>query len=198
MILPRTLLTTTVSVFVFLVFFGGLQIGPVFDARGPRGLLLAGSACLLVSIFTLGLCSQYYQFMLNFALAGIGSSLVFTPAVAAIAHWFMVKRGTATGIATTGGSCGGVIFPLMLQSLFPRVGWAWSTRILGLIFLVLLIPANLLIRSRLPKRPATRAELLPDFRIFFGGSGALALTTMGIFFLEWGMRLLASIEVMAS
>ena len=148
--------------------------------------MAAGSACLLVAIFTLGLCTLYWQLMLNFVLSGIGASLIVTPAVAAIAHWFSARRGTAAGIAITGGSCGGVIFPLMLQALFPRLGWAWSTRCLGFVFLVLLVPANLLIRSRLPTRKASARELMPDARIFLDGSGALVLTTMGIFFLEWG------------
>jgi nitrate/nitrite transporter NarK len=60
----------------------------------------------------------------------------------------MLKRGYATGIACTGGSVGGVIFPLMLEALFPK-GWAWATRIQGFVFLALLALATLLIRGRL-------------------------------------------------
>lgn len=54
-------------------------------------------------------------------LGGVGTSLIFTPAVSAIGHWFYVKRANATGIAAAGGSVGGIIFPLMLQQLFPQV-----------------------------------------------------------------------------
>lgn len=44
------------SLYVFLAFFSGVQIGPIFDAKGPRILVLAGSACLLVSMMLLGAC----------------------------------------------------------------------------------------------------------------------------------------------
>lgn len=130
--------------------------------------------------------SEYWHFILAFSiLGGFGSSLLFTPSVSAIAHWFDKYRGTATGIATTGGAVGGVVFPLCLRALFPRIGWAWSTRVLALIFLILCTFACLLVRSRLqPKRGAT---VMPSLSIFLDGTGALAFTTMGIFFLEWGL-----------
>ena len=93
----------------------------------------------------------------------------------------MTKRGTATGIACTGGSVGGVIFPLMLEALFPK-GWAWATRIQGFVFLALLTVANLLIRSRL-KPPPTSSQLfsLPNFRIF--RNCAFAIVTVAAYFL---------------
>jgi MFS family permease len=69
-------------------------------------------------------------------LGGLGTSLIFTPAFAAVGHFFLEGRGNATGIAAAGGSVGGVIFPLALQHLFPSVGFAWATRIMGFIFVV--------------------------------------------------------------
>lgn len=116
-------------------------------------------------------------------LGGLGTSLLFTPAISSIGHFFLVKRGNATGIAAAGGSLGGVIFPLMLQSLFPKVGFAWATRVVGFIYIGLLVIANLLIRARLPPRPG--GSVLPDFTIF--RDSAFALTTVGVFFEEWGL-----------
>ena len=127
---------------------------------------------------------DYWHFLLSFSLAaGLGTSLVFTPSVSAIAHFFARKRAAATGLATTGGSVGGVIFPLMLPELFDRVGFAWAIRIMGLIFLVLLIIANLLIKSRLP--PKKGGSVWPDFRIFRNPN--FAITTAGVFFMEFGL-----------
>jgi MFS family permease len=139
---------------------------------------------LCASMLLLGLCTKYVHFMLCFGvLGGIGTSFLFTPAVSAIGHFFLLQRGSATGIAAAGGAIGGVIFPLMLQRLFPRVGFAWSTRIMGIIFIVLCITAQLLIRSRLPPKPGQ--SVLPDLRIFRDRS--FALTTAGVFFMEWGL-----------
>ena len=103
--------------------------------------------------------------------------------MASIAHFFSRRRGTATGLAATGGSVGGVIFPLMLESLFAKLGWAWSIRIMALIFLLLVGAANLLVRSRLP--PKKGGSVWPDLRIFRHRN--FAVTTAGVFFMEWGL-----------
>lgn len=38
------------GVYSFLSFFGGIQIGPIFDAYGPKWLLMAGTFCLIVGL----------------------------------------------------------------------------------------------------------------------------------------------------
>lgn len=129
-------------------------------------------------------CLEYWHFFLAFGvLNGCGTSLLFTPCVAAIGHFFKERRGLATGLASTGGGVGGVVFPLMLARLFDQVGWAWAIRILGFLCLALIIFANLLVRKRLP--PATNASTRPDFRIL--KEKAFLLTTIGIFLLEFGL-----------
>jgi MFS family permease len=174
------------GLYAFLSFFAGLQIGPVFDALGPRYLVLAGSVLLLLSQLLLGICTAYWHFLLVFGLlGGLGTSLIFSPSFAAVGHWFLRRRGQMTGLAAVGGSLGGIVYPLSLQALFPRIGFAWSTRVVALCDLVLLIVANLCIRSRLPPKKASRENILPDFRIF--RDPVFALTTLGVFFIEWGL-----------
>lgn len=131
-------------------------------------------------------------------MGGLGGALLNSPAYGTIAHFFNKRRGFATGIASTAGGVGGIVFPIMLQKLLPRLGFAWSTRILGFILLAVAVPANLWIRTRLPprKRPADAAggdrrwrgrlaSLLPDFRVF--RDKRFALAAVGIFFMEWGL-----------
>lgn len=95
----------------------------------------------------------------------------------------MRRRGLATGFAACGGSIGGIIFPLMLESLFPKLGWKWSIRVLAFVCLFLCGVANFLIRSRLP--PAKNASTHPDFKIF--RDKAFFFTTLGIFLLEFAL-----------
>lgn len=174
------------GVYSFLTFFCGVQIGPIFDSRGPHLLVLIGSILVMVMTVVMGFCKEYWQFMLVIGVAGgLGTSMIFTPAISAVSHFFNEKRGVATGLAATGGSVGGVIFPLALESLFPKVGFGWATRVVALICLVCLIIACLLISSRLPKRPFSKENILPDFRIF--RDARFALTTAGVFFIEWGL-----------
>jgi MFS family permease len=172
------------SMYVFLSFFCGLQIGPIFDAHGPKLLVIAGSILLCASNLLLGSCTLYWHFFLVFGvLGGLGTSLIFTPAFAAVSHFFYAKRGNATGIAAAGGSLGGVIFPLALQKLLPSVGFAWATRIIGFVDVFCCIVMCLLIRSRLPPKPGQ--SVLPDFRIFRDLS--YLLLTVGIFAMEWAL-----------
>ncbi|KAG4217259.1 hypothetical protein PC116_g34260, partial [Phytophthora cactorum] len=70
-----------------------------------------------------------------------------------------------------------------MQSLFDKVGWGWTIRILGFICLFLLTFASLLVKRRLP--PAQNASPHPDFRIL--KEKAFLLLTIGVFFLEFGL-----------
>ncbi|KAL1966565.1 hypothetical protein VTN77DRAFT_3976 [Rasamsonia byssochlamydoides] len=174
------------GVYAFLTFFCGVQVGPIFDAKGPRLLVLAGSILVVVAMVAVGFCTQYWHFMLVLGIInGVGTSLIFTPAIAAVGHFFYKRRGVATGMASTGGSIGGIVFPLMLESLFPKIGFAWATRAVALVCLVLVGMACILVRSRLPPKPTSKENMLPDFRIF--RDPAFTLTTAGIFFIEWGL-----------
>jgi MFS family permease len=172
------------SIYSSLAFAAGLFIGPVFDKYGAKWLCISGSIGTCLMMFLLGICEQYWHFLLVFGfLGGSSTSLLFTPAIAAIGHYFKERRGFATGLAATGGAIGGVIFPLMLESLIPKVGFAWSTRIIGFIYVALCSTACLLIRTRLPPDPNGNA--MPDFRIF--QDPAFAITVLGVYLLEWAL-----------
>ena len=41
------------SIYAFVVWIFGVQVGPTFDAMGPRALMIAGTVCTLVGIFFL-------------------------------------------------------------------------------------------------------------------------------------------------
>lgn len=128
---------------------------------------------------------EYWQILIVFGiLGGIGTSLVVTPATTAIGHFFIINRGLATGIACTGGSVGGIVFPPMLEALFSK-GWGWATRIQGFVFLVLLVLANLLIRVRLGPIANAKNFVLPNPRIFRQPS--FVIVTIAAYFLEWGL-----------
>ncbi|PQE16389.1 major facilitator superfamily transporter protein [Rutstroemia sp. NJR-2017a BVV2] len=171
------------SLYVFFTLFGGIYVGPIFDMYGPKWLLLIGCTMNIIMIFVIGFCDKYWQWMVVFSvIGGIASSLSFTPSIAAVGHWFNKKRGNATGIAATGGAFGGVIFPLLLEDIIPKIGFAWATRVIGFILLFTSILANLLIRSRLPP-PRTTQFPHPDLRILT--KPAFALTVLGVYLLEW-------------
>jgi MFS family permease len=173
------------SLWTFFLFACGIYVGPLFDVYGPRWLILPGSICVVLMFFLLGLCTQFWHFIVVFSiLGGIGSALLFTPSIASVGHFFYQKRGNATGIACTAGALGGIALPLMLQSLIPKIGFAWATRIMGFLLLFLCILANLLIASR-PPTSRTHRFPHPDFRIL--AKPAMAWTVVAVFLLEWAL-----------
>ena len=44
------------GVYLFIAYFSGIQTGPLFDAQGPKVLMIAGSTCLVLTMFLLGVC----------------------------------------------------------------------------------------------------------------------------------------------
>ncbi|KAJ6780809.1 hypothetical protein PWT90_04575 [Aphanocladium album] len=172
------------SIYTFLAFFGGVYFGPIFDKYGPRWLTISGAVCVTCAMVAMSFCTQLWHFILSFGiLGGLGTSLIFTPCIAAVGHWFKARRGFATGIATCAGGLGGIIFPLMLTDLFDRIGYGWATRVVALICLVCSCIGILLVRARLP--PAQNATAHPDPRIF--RQVPFTLATVGIFLLEFSL-----------
>lgn len=130
--------------------------------------------------------SEYWHFIIVFGvIGGLGTSLLSTVAIGTIGHFFNHRRGFATGIASCAGSLGGIVYTLMLSSLFTSAGFAWATRAMGFVFVFLVILANLLIRSRLPGKRISRSNILPDFRIF--RDKTFLIMTIAMFMIEWGL-----------
>src|SRR4051794_29595394 len=87
------------------------------------------------------------------------------PAVNCAGGWFNQKRGAALGIAFTGSSIGGVVFPIMVSRLIPQIGFGWTMRICAFLIMFMLIIANLTMRPYYSPRPhqVTTAELVKPF-----------------------------------
>lgn len=190
------------SLYTCLAFFCGVYIGPVFDKYGPRYLVIAGAIFTVSGMIFMSFCTrkltrcwtplsncaninlELWHFIIAFGvLCGFGSSLLFTPSIAAVGHYFKARRGLATGVASTAGGVGGIVYPLLLTSLFDKIGYAWATRVVALICLCCSVVGIFLIRSRLP--PAKDATAHPDFRIF--RQLPFLFTTLGIFLLEFSL-----------
>lgn len=65
----------------------------------------------------------------------------------------MKRRAFAIGIVASGSSLGGVIFPIMLNRLIPKVGFGWAMRTCAFLILGLLVVTNLTTTARLPPNP---------------------------------------------
>jgi predicted MFS family arabinose efflux permease len=60
------------------------------------------------------------------------------------------------GLAAAGSSMGGIIYPIVFYRLIDRIGFGWSTRVIGFITLATLLVPNLVMRQRI-RPPKARA-----------------------------------------
>jgi MFS family permease len=142
------------SMEVFMMFLGGPIAGKVFDNYGPRYLLIVGTFLHVFGLMMTSLSSQYYQFVLAQGIcSSLGASAVFYSAMSSIGTWFFKNRATAFGVMASGSSMGGVIFPIMVSKLIPKIGFPWTMRAVAFMIWGMLIIANLTVKSRLPPRP---------------------------------------------
>lgn len=137
----------------FLLMFGGVITGPLFDAGYFYYLVPFGTFMVVFGYLMTSLSTQYYQIMLAQGICvGIGAGCLFVPSVALLPQYFKKKRGLANGIAASGSSIGGVIYPIMFYKLERSVGFAWATRSLAFVCLGTCLICIALMRVRfIPK-----------------------------------------------
>lgn len=116
-------------------------------------------------------------------LGGISASLLFNTSVAAVGQWFYKRRAFATGIACTAGGLGGIVYPLIVLELSPRIGFPWAIRIVAFITAVHLSVACVCLRKRLPpnKESGTSVDLKALKDVNF------AITSIGVFLIEFAV-----------
>ncbi|KAF2171966.1 hypothetical protein M409DRAFT_50573 [Zasmidium cellare ATCC 36951] len=143
------------AVQAFLVLLVGAFVGPVYDRGWFRSLLLAGTFMIVFGHMMLSLCHEFWQCLLaqGFVI-GIGGGCLFVPSVAIMPTYFTSKLGLVIGIAASGSSMGGIIYPIMFYRLIDEVGFGWSVRILGFTALAtLLVPIAVMKMRVKPAKP---------------------------------------------
>ncbi|KAJ6475589.1 MFS general substrate transporter [Mycena sanguinolenta] len=172
------------SLQLWVFFFSGGLIGRFFDAYGPRPIMIVGSIVYVFSIMMTSISTQYYQYMLaQGVLFGLGVGMLFYPSLSSTATYFQKYRATALGIAASGSSFGGVMYPILLQRLFQLVGFGWGVRISGLLSSVMCGIAVLTVTSAsLKKQRATcqLSETLTDSRFLLLAAGS-SFVALGLF-----------------
>ncbi|KAL7941024.1 major facilitator superfamily domain-containing protein [Trichoderma barbatum] len=134
-----------------LLFLGGLVAGPLFDAGYSTLTLIGGLMLICFGMFMTSLCSTYWQVLLAQGICvGLGMGLTFLPATAIQSQYFAKRRAFAMGVAGTGSPVGGIIFPIIFSHLLPRIGFGWTTRVIGFIILGISAIPVVFMRPRLP------------------------------------------------
>jgi predicted MFS family arabinose efflux permease len=165
------------SIQSFLLMFIGAITGSIYDAGYVHSLMLVGSFMVVFGQMMLSLSTTYWQVLLSQAICvGIGCGCLFVPGVAILSTYFSTKIATTMGIAASGSSLGGVIYPIVFQRLQTTIGFPWATRVIGFIALFGLIISNLTLRVRVIPDSRRKFLDLPAFK-----EPAYALFVLGTF-----------------
>lgn len=131
---------------------GGLE-GPIAgwltDKFGARRMLLIGITIAGVGFMMLWLVNSPLSLYLIFGLfLSLGYNLGYTHATgAAVAKWFIKKRGRAFSFLITGNGIGGAVFVPLIAWLIIQFDWRWAAVIIGLATLAIPLPLSLIVRS---------------------------------------------------
>lgn len=161
------------SIQSLMVFVVGAFIGPVYDRGHLRFLFIVGSFGIVFGHMMLSLCTEYWQaFLAQGFVVGMGGGCLFVPALALVQQYFSTRLGLAVGIAATGSSLGGVIYPVIFTNLIDSVGFGWTVRVIGFVALAtLLIPLTI---SRMRVQPPAIRKIV-DTSVFTDGPFLLCI-----------------------
>ena len=141
------------SIQLFLTFLIGTVSGRALDAGYFHQAFGAGMALQMVGIFTVAEATSYWQVMLAQGVCmGVANGLQFCPTLSLLSTYFAKRKGLAIGIVASGSSVGGLIYPSIVRELLPKVGFAWTVRVLGFVTLATNLLAIAFLRPRLPPR----------------------------------------------
>ncbi|KAJ4251885.1 hypothetical protein NW762_011182 [Fusarium torreyae] len=172
------------SISTFIQFAAGAISGSMFDRYGSWVLRPAAVTYVFATMMT-SLCTEYWQFMLaQGVLMGIAMGFLQVPAFAAVSQYFDKKRAAAFGIAVSGSSVGGVVFPIALSKMLndSSLGFEWSIRVMGFVMIPLMTFSCIAIRPRVPSRK-TSFFLVSSFKnpLYLIIIGSLFLMFIGMF-----------------
>ena len=126
---------------------GGLFWGAMSDRIGAKPVALIGAVGMAAGLAALNWQSALWQLDLLFFLIGaVGFACLFTPLTALTGLWFNARKGLAIGIVTAGGAFGQGIVPYLGRLLITELGWRNAMLVLGIGFLVMLLPLMFLLR----------------------------------------------------
>ena len=171
------------SVQIFLVFFIGTFSGRLTDVGYFRPTFLLGSILQVLGVFMASLSNRYWQlFLAQGVCVGLGNGLLFCPALTILSTYFAKNRSLAISFAASGTATGGLVFPVIVQQLLPRIGFAWTLRVQAFVMLGLSVLTNAFFRPRLPPRrsgPLVEWAALKEL--------PYVLFSTGMFLVVWGL-----------
>ncbi len=116
--------------------------GRAMDRYSIRALVCIGAACAGLGFILIAHTTAFWQIIMIYGSLLTAGILLAGPLAAQTlsAKWFNKNRGLAMGLSTTGTSLGGVLMAPLVTALYQQYGWREAYWILGIAFIVLIVP----------------------------------------------------------
>lgn len=102
----------------------GILTGPAADRFGTRPVCLFGMLGLGLGLLYASNADALWQVYIGFGIGvSLGTGCIFAPANAGLQRWFSVRRGLASGIATTGVGISILVVPPLAALLIDVSDW---------------------------------------------------------------------------
>jgi MFS family permease len=141
--------------FSLALLVGGIAAVPVghwLDAHGPRALMTAGSMAAALLLLAWSRVESLFAFYLAWAGLGLAmAAVLYEPAFAIVAAWFVRYRHRALTILTVCAGLASTIFVPLAGWLLVRQGWRSAIVTLAAILAVTTVPIHALLLRRSPR-----------------------------------------------
>ena len=135
-------------------------LGMAMDRFGPRLVIPFGVLTVASGLILATGAGRPWQFDLSLGVLVVGGSVfvsyighsIFLP------HWFVRRRGLATGLAFSGVGIGSILLFPWLQGLIDANGWRSACYAMAALLLVVLLPLNLLLQRQRPEHVGLSAD----------------------------------------
>ena len=141
--------------FSLALLVGGIAAVPVghwLDAHGPRALMTAGSVAAVVLLIAWSRVESLVGFYLVWMGLGLAmAAVLYEPAFAIVAAWFVRHRHRALTILTVCAGLASTIFVPLASWLLVRQGWRSAVVTLAAILAATTVPIHALLLRRSPQ-----------------------------------------------
>ena len=155
--------------------FGGVG-GMLSDRFGARLICSLGMLCIAVGLLLTSFAQSLNAVYLFYSVGiGAGIALAYTPAIGNVQPWFTLRRGLASGLASSGIGLGTLLVPLLAAMAIATLDWRMALRVMSAAVILVGLPSTLLLKraqvgnrnSSNPLPGLTLAQALKDKRFWW-------------------------------
>ncbi len=138
-----TAITAAFSVGLLTTGVVGVAAGRSIQARGPRGVMVAGAVVGAAGLGAVAAAPSYFWFVVAMLLCGAGAAgMFYAPAFAALTHWYGAGRVRALTTLTLVAGFASTIFAPLTTALADQTSWRATYAVLAVLLLVVAVPVH--------------------------------------------------------